>query len=234
MANPIDPKYLLATFGLTGLCVILFAETGLLLGFFLPGDSILFLAGIAASGTGAKLVGTPLSLPGLLIAAPIAAALGAQVGHWLGERYGRRLFDRADSKIFKDVYVDRAEKYFTKFGPARAVVFARFIPIIRTFLNPVAGVLLMPRKQFLLWNVVGAILWTDAIITLGYFLGDVVDENFPIDKYLVPGIAIVIVASLVPVLIEFIRNRREKRHAQPDAGVDPTSQSGVQSPTDTL
>jgi membrane-associated protein len=210
-ANPIDPQYLLTTFGLFGVWAILFAETGLMIGFFLPGDSLLFLAGIAASATGGKIVGATLSLPGLLIGGPLFAILGAQFGHYLGARYGRKLFDRPNTRIFKGIYVEKAEAAFTRFGPSKAVVFARFIPIVRTFLNPVAGMLGMPARQFLLWNAVGGVLWTDGIILLGYKLGDVVDENFPIDKYLVPGIAVIILLSVLPVLIEAVRSRFHKR-----------------------
>ena len=214
--NPIDPQYLLTTFGLFGVWAILFAETGLLIGCLFPGDSLLFLAGIATSATGAKIVGAPLSLPGMLIGAPICAILGAQFGHFLGARYGRRLFERPNSRLFKGVYVQKAEQAFHKFGPAKAVVFARFIPIVRTFLNPVAGMLGMPARQFLIWNIVGGVIWTDAIVLLGYKLGDVVDENFPIDKYLVPGIAVIIVLSILPVLIEAVRGRRHKDVAPVD------------------
>jgi membrane-associated protein len=217
-ANPIDPQYLLTTFGLFGAWAILFAETGLLVGFFLPGDSLLFLAGIATSATGAKLVGAPLSLTGMLIGGPICAIAGAQLGHWLGARYGRRLFDRPNSRLFKGIYVQKAEQAFVRFGPAKAVVFARFIPIVRTFLNPVAGMLGMPTKQFLLWNVVGGILWVDGLVLAGYFLGGVVDANFPIDKYLVPGIAFIIFLSILPLVIEWIRERRHKKG--PAAAVD--------------
>ena len=221
-ANPIDPKYLVTTFGLFGIWAILFAETGLLIGFFLPGDSLLFLAGIATSATGATIVGASLSLPGLLIGGPLFAIAGAQFGHWLGAKYGRKLFDRPNTRLFKGIYVQKAEQAFVKFGPAKAVVFARFIPIVRTFLNPVAGMLGMPAKKFFIWNVVGAILWTDGIVLLGYFLGDAVDATFPIDKYLVPGIAIIIFLSILPVLIGFIRDRRRKKREPEPTQDEPT------------
>jgi membrane-associated protein len=133
--NPLDVKGLLKTFGLIGVWAIMFAETGLLVGFFLPGDSLLFLAGVAASPVAHELVGTELSLVGLLIGAPICAIAGAQLGYFLGAKYGRRMFARPDSRFFKLEYVSKAEYYFTKFGPAKAVVLARFIPIVRTFLN---------------------------------------------------------------------------------------------------
>ena len=122
--NPMDPKDLLQTFGLIGVWAILFAETGLLVGFFFPGDSLLFLAGVAASPVANEIFGdgAGMSLTGLLIGAPLCAIVGAQLGHWLGARYGRRMFDKKESKLFKKEYVEKAEYYFEKFGPAKAVV----------------------------------------------------------------------------------------------------------------
>jgi membrane-associated protein len=208
--NPLDPKDLISTFGLIGVWTILFAETGLLIGFFLPGDSLLFLAGVGASGVGKELFGAPLSLVGLLIGAPICAILGAQVGHLLGARYGRRMFDRPNSRLFKPEYVEKAEYYFVKFGPAKAVLLARFIPIVRTFLNPVAGMLGMPAKTFLLWNVIGGIVWTDGIITAGYLLGDSIPAE-TIDKFLLPVVAVILLLSVLPILLEMLRGRRAKK-----------------------
>jgi membrane-associated protein len=209
--NPLDPKDLITTFGLVGVWVILFAETGLLIGFFLPGDSLLFLAGMGASSIGESLFGKPLSIVGLLIGAPLCAIAGAQLGHHLGARYGRKLFDRPNSRIFKPEFVEKAEFYFNKFGPAKAVVIARFIPIVRTFLNPVAGMLGMPARTFLLWNVVGGVLWTDGIIFAAYQLGDTLGENFPVDRYLLPVIGVILILSVLPILFEFLRERRKKR-----------------------
>lgn len=212
--NPLDVKGLLKTFGLVGVWVILFAETGLLIGFFLPGDSLLFLAGVAASPVADELVGTRLSLTGLLIGAPICAIAGAQLGHWLGAKYGRKMFARPDSRFFKLEYVAKAEYYFQKFGPAKAVVLARFIPIVRTFLNPVAGVLGMPAKTFFLWNVIGGILWTDGIILAGWALAKQIRDVIPdgqIDKYILPAVALIVFISILPILIEVYRERRNKR-----------------------
>ncbi|GAA4677056.1 DedA family protein [Phytohabitans rumicis] len=215
--NPLDPKELLQTFGLVGVWAILFAETGLLVGFFFPGDSLLFLAGVAASPVADAMLGegTRLSLLGLVIGAPICAIAGAQLGHFLGARYGQRMFDRPDSRLFKREYVEKAEYYFEKFGPAKAVVLARFIPIVRTFLNPVAGVLGMPAKTFFLWNVVGAILWTDGIILGGYFLADSIYDAVGdhIDRYILPVVALIVLISVLPIIIEIIRDRRAKRRA---------------------
>jgi membrane-associated protein len=210
--NPLDAKAYLAAFGLVGVWAILFAETGLLLGFFLPGDSLLFLAGVASSHA-ADALGVRLSLPGVLIGAPVFAVLGAQLGHYLGARFGRRLFERPDSRVFKKEYVDKAEHYFRKYGPAKAVVLARFIPIVRTFLNPVAGVLGMPARQFFVWNVLGGTLWTVGLVLFGYVLGDRVSAAFPIDKYILPAVAVIVLLSMTPIAVEVVRARREKRRA---------------------
>ncbi len=212
--NPLDPRDLISTFGVLGVWFVLFAETGLLLGFFLPGDSLLFLAGVVTSSVGARLVGQPLGLPALLIGGPIFAILGAQLGHYLGVKLGRSMFDRPESRLFKRIYVEKAEHYFNKFGPAKAVVLARFIPIVRTFLNPLAGVLEMPARRFLLWNAIGGVIWTDGIILAGHFLGDAIPPA-AIDRYLLPVIALVVLISLLPIFLELTREYRAKRRAAP-------------------
>ncbi|MEU4216638.1 DedA family protein [Actinoplanes sp. NPDC026623] len=220
--NPTDPTALLRTFGLIGVWAILFAETGLLIGFFFPGDSLLFLAGVAASPVADSMFGdgTKVSLAGLLIGAPLCAIAGAQLGHLLGAKYGRRMFDRPDSKLFKREYVEKAEYYFEKFGPAKAVVLARFIPIVRTFLNPVAGTLGMPARQFFIWNVVGAVLWCDGVILLGYLLADQIYQAVgdKIDRYILPVVALIVLISVLPILIEILRERKAKKKAQAAAG----------------
>jgi membrane-associated protein len=227
--NPLDPKDLLQTVGLYGVWAILFAETGLLVGFFFPGDSLLFLAGVAASPVAKALIGAEMSLVGLLVGAPICAIVGAQFGHWLGAKYGRKMFERPNSRLFKQEYVEKAEYYFEKFGPAKAVVLARFIPIVRTFLNPVAGVLGMSARRFLLWNVVGAILWTDGLILVGYFtaerIADVVGDS--IDRYILPIVALIILLSVMPIIIEMVRERRSRRAAAAMAVVAAASVAGV-------
>jgi membrane-associated protein len=208
--NVLDPKSLIATFGLIGVLVIIFAETGLLVGFFLPGDTLLVTAGIyTAAGTE---LAHPLSLPILMIGAPLFAVAGAQVGHFLGARYGRGLFERPNSRIFRQEHVEKAEHYFNKFGPAKAVVLARFIPVVRTFLNPLAGMLEMSAIRFFVWNVVGGVIWTEAIILIGRFLGDRVKG---IDKYVLPVVAIAVLVSVVPVIREVLRGRRSNEHKAP-------------------
>jgi membrane-associated protein len=166
---------------------------------------------VAASPVAADIVGVQLPLPALLIGAPICAIAGAQLGHLLGARYGRRLFARPDSRLFKAAYVERAEHYLTRYGPAKAVVLARFIPVVRTFLNPVAGILHMPARQFLLWNIVGGVIWTDGVLLAGYLparkLRDTIGAT-SIDKYLLPVVALIVVLSVLPILIEVLRNRR--------------------------
>jgi membrane-associated protein len=229
--NPLDPKDLLQTFGLIGVWAILFAETGLLVGFFFPGDSLLFLAGVAASPVADSIFGdgTRLSLAGLLIGAPICAILGAQLGHLLGARYGRRMFERPDSRFFKREYVEKAEYYFEKFGPAKAVVLARFIPIVRTFLNPVAGTLGMPARRFLLWNVVGAILWTDGVLLVGYLLAQRIYDAIgdKIDHYILPVVALIVLISVLPIVVEMVRERKAKKKAAASGEPGPATAMGV-------
>lgn len=209
LGNLLDPTYwlgLFGTFAAIGVLAIIFAETGLLFGCVLPGDSLLFTAGILTAVT--EINGTDfqeISLPVLLVGGPIAAVAGAQVGHWLGARYGRRLFERPDSRIFRQEWVEKAEYYFNRFGPAKAVVIARFVPIVRTFLNPLAGMLGMDRRRFFVWNLVGAVLWTDSLFLLGHFLGTKVPH---IDRYILPGIAVIVVLSVVPIALEMMRGRR--------------------------
>ena len=215
--NPLDPQDLIQTFGLIGVFAILFAETGLLIGFFLPGDSLLFLAGVAASQVAVEVVGTRLPIVPLLIGAPIFAIAGAQLGHYLGARYGRRMFERPDSRLFKKEYVAKAEYYFNKFGPAKAIVLARFIPIVRTFLNPVAGVLGVPARQFFVWNVVGGVLWTDGILLAGWALAKQITDVIPADKidtYLLPAIVLIVLISAIPIFVEIYRNWRDRRRSR--------------------
>jgi membrane-associated protein len=210
----IDPAHLLSSFGMIGVLAIIFAETGLLIGFFFPGDSLLFLAGVAASPFASAIPGiggARLNIWVLLLGAPLCALAGAQLGHFLGTRYGRRMFDRPRSRIFKPAHVQKAEHYFEKFGPAKAVVLARFVPIVRTFLNPVAGVLEMPARRFLVWNVIGAVLWTDGVLTTGYLLARQVSKIPNVDRYLLPFVGLIILISCIPIFVEIIRSRRESR-----------------------
>jgi len=225
--NVFDPASLIATFGLVGVLAIIFAETGLLVGFFFPGDSLLFIAGVAASPFADKIIeGARLNVAVLLIGAPICAIAGAQLGHLLGARYGRQMFDRPNSRLFKPEYVDKAEYYFARFGPAKAVILARFIPIVRTFLNPVAGVLGMPARQFFVYNAIGGIIWTDGILLLGYALARRLSNVPNIDKYILPAVALIILISILPILIEVYRGWRARRRGAANAEVADEGPSG--------
>ncbi len=215
--NPLDARDWITAGGVAGVWAILFAETGLLIGFFLPGDSLLVRAGVAASEVATESVGTRLPIVPLLIGAPICAIAGAQLGHYLGARYGRRMFDRPDSRLFRKEYVEKAEYYFNKFGPAKAIVLARFIPIVRTFLNPVAGVLGVPARQFFVWNVIGGIIWTDGILLIGWALAKQITNVIPADKidtYLLPAVVVIVLISAIPIFVEIYRNWRERRRSR--------------------
>ncbi len=201
--NPLDAKSLIEAFGAAGVIAIIFAETGLLIGFFLPGDSLLFTAGFFCSNAARSTV--HLNLAVILPGVAIAAIAGAQVGYLIGRRAGPLFFDRPRSRLFNPANVRRAEHYFERFGEAKAVVLARFIPIVRTFLNPVAGVLEMPARRFTLWNVVGGLLWSVGVTLLGYTLGSSIPG---IDKYLLPAVIVIVIVSLLPVAFEVLRHRR--------------------------
>ncbi|MFI6484830.1 DedA family protein [Nonomuraea sp. NPDC050663] len=221
LLNLLDPTWwltILGAFATVGVLAIIFAETGLLLGFFLPGDSLLVAAGIFSSASVAIGMGIePISLPVLLIGTPLCAIAGAQLGHFLGARFGRKMFDKPDSKLFKKEHVLRAEEFFEKFGPAKAIVLARFVPIVRTFMNPVAGVLEMNPKRFFVWNVIGAVIWTESLILLGHFLGGQVDPK-QIDKYILPGVFLIVLISLIPIFVEAIKARRARKNVPAPSG----------------
>ncbi|MEV7964825.1 VTT domain-containing protein [Sphaerisporangium sp. NPDC088356] len=210
LTNLLDAQWWIVTFGLIGILAIIFAETGLLIGFFLPGDSLLVVAGMGASAAVASSVGldSPFPLGVLLVAAPICAIAGAQLGHLIGAKSGPRLFSRPESRLFKREYVEKAEHYFQKFGPSKAVVLARFIPIVRTFLNPVAGMLGMPAPKFFVWNVVGGILWTESMLLVGYFAGSAIPN---VDRYILPGAVLIILLSVIPIVREVLKSRKESR-----------------------
>ncbi|MDP3985001.1 MAG: DedA family protein [Acidimicrobiia bacterium] len=193
----LDPRDLIITFGTMGLFVIVFAESGLFFGFFLPGDSLLFTAGLfAAQGT--------LSLPLILVGCFVAAVAGDQVGYQFGKRVGPALFRRPDSRFFRQEYLDRAHHFFDKYG-VKAIVLARFVPIVRTFAPIVAGVGTMPYRTFVTFNVVGGLLWAAGVTLLGYTLGELIPD---IDTYLLPIVAVIVVISVIPIGLEWVRSRR--------------------------
>ena len=208
--NLFDAHSIVTDLGLIGILFILFAETGLLIGLAFPGDSLLFIAGIAASATGAALLnGNQLPTLELFILAPLAAITGSFVGRWFGEKYGRKLFDRPDGRFFTQVRVVQTEKWLEKYGVGKALLLARFIPFVRTLINPVVGIIGIPTKVFIFWNILGAIVWTDGILLLGYLLGEKIEGS--IDKYLLPIIGLIIALSLLPILFEVYRERKRKK-----------------------
>ncbi len=208
--NFLDAHWIISTLGLVGILVIIFMETGLLVGLIFPGDSLLFLAGVGASSVAASVFdGVHLSLAGLLIGAPLAAIIGSQLGHWIGAKYGRRLFDRPDGRFFNHARVEATESWLAKYGQGKAIVLARFIPFVRTLINPMCGIIHIPAKKFLMWNVIGAIIWTDGIIIAGYFLGEKLEGS--VDKYLLPVVALIIFLSLLPVMGEVIRGMKKRK-----------------------
>ena len=211
IANLFDANSIIADLGLIGVLAILFAETGLLIGLAFPGDSLLFIAGLAASGSAAALLGgVHLSPLALFIGAPLAAIIGSQLGHFIGAKYGRRLFARPDGRFFTQARVNSSEKWLNKYGIGKAIVLARFIPFIRTLINPMCGVVGIPAQKFFIWNSVGAIIWTESVLTLGYLLGNKLAGS--VDKYLLPIIGLIVIASLAPIALEVIREVRTKRH----------------------
>jgi membrane-associated protein len=198
--NWLSPRDLIETFGTIGLILVVFVESGLIPA-PLPGDSILFLAG-AFSATDAGSKDPHLNLAVVLIGAFLAAVIGGQLGYLLGERYGTRLF-KPDARIFKTVYLERAEDFFAQRGP-RSVVLARFIPFVRTIVPMLAGAGRMPRRTFTTANIIGATFWAVGISLLGFWLGKSID----IDKYIYPIVAVIIVLSLIPPYLEYRNHRR--------------------------
>ena len=188
---------MIATFGTVGLFVIVFAESGLLVGFFLPGDSLLFTAGVLASQGN-------LNLPIVLAGCFVAAVVGDQVGYAFGSRIGPALFQRPDSRFFHRDHLHRAEAFFARHG-GRAVVLARFMPIVRTFTPVLAGVSSMPYGTFVRYNVVGGFAWSVGVTTAGFVLGEAVPG---VDRYLLPIIAVIVLVSVLPGAYELLRHRR--------------------------
>lgn len=205
VTDAIDPQQLLRSFGTIGLIAIIFAESGLLFGFFLPGDSLLFTAGLfAAKGD--------LNLAVVLVGCFAAAVIGDQVGYLFGRKVGPSIFSRPNSRLFKQEYIQRADEFFETHG-AKTILLARFVPVVRTFAPILAGVGSMKYRTFLIYNVIGGLLWAVGVTTLGYLLGDQIGAD-NIDKYLLPIIAVIIVISVLPAVIEILRHRRKaKAHA---------------------
>jgi membrane-associated protein len=207
LASILDPKTLIEKGGLALAAAIIFAESGLLIGFFLPGDSLLFITGFLTSITTAGAVRVDYPLPVVLVVLFLAAVAGDQVGYLFGNKVGPALFKREDSRLFKQSHVTKAQAFFDKHGP-KAIVLARFVPVVRTFAPILAGVSKMKYRTFVTFNLMGGAMWAMGITLLGYYLGKVSWIKNNID-----AAAIAIVAlSLVPVALEVLKHRR-RSHA---------------------
>jgi membrane-associated protein len=209
----LDPEVILRGMGgwaLAVLCLIIFAECGLLVGFFLPGDSLLFVAGLfVAKGT----IETPLWLVCVLVT--VCAFVGNMCGYWIGSKAGPALFSKPDSKLFKREHVAKTHEFFERYG-ARAIIMARFVPIVRTFITATAGVGRMDAKKFFTYSAIGALFWASGVTVLGYFLGGVAFIEKNID-----AIAILIaLISVIPIVVEVVKARREKKQAAKLANED--------------
>ncbi|GAA2702850.1 DedA family protein [Micromonospora olivasterospora] len=204
----IDPEWLISTFGLIGILAIVFAESGVLIGLFLPGDSLLFTAGLLVAD--GRYLHQPLWLVCLLVA--VAAVVGDQVGYLFGKRVGPSLFRRPNSRLFKQENVHRANAFFARYG-ARSIVLARFVPVVRTFTPVIAGVSRMHYRTFVTYNIIGGVLWGTGVTVLGYFLGQISFVKTNIELIL---IAIVLI-SVVPIGIQFLRSRRRSATTAADA-----------------
>lgn len=193
----LEADFLIETFGMLGVLAIVFVESGLLIGFLLPGDSLLFTAGLLSAN------GTLPDLWVLLVTIPIAAIAGDQVGYAIGRKAGPSVFKRPDSRFFREEYVERSREFFDRYG-ARTIVIARFVPIVRTLAPVMAGVSRMNYRTFVVFNVIGGLAWGLSITTLGYFLGQVefVHEN------LEPIILGIVALSVLPIAVELLKARR--------------------------
>lgn len=198
-----DLPEVIRTIGYLGVFAIIFAESGLLIGFFLPGDSLLFTAGFLASQGF-------LNIHVLVLGCFIAAVTGDSVGYYIGHKYGRKLFKREDSLLFHKDHLVRAEKFYEKYG-GKTIILARFMPVVRTFAPVVAGIGKMNYPTFLTYNLVGGLLWAVALPYAGYYLGGAIPD---IDKYLYPIIILIIVVSVLPPLIEIFKHKENRQKFQ--------------------
>ena len=210
LTDLLDAHTVVSSLGLIGVLGIIFMETGLLIGLIFPGGEVVFLAGIAASGTGKALLGdAKLSAPLLFALAPVAAIIGGEVGYWFGKKFGRKFFDRPNTRFFNQKMVAATEKWLLKYGPRKALVFGRFVPFARTLINPVCGVANLDRKLFSTWNAIGAVIWTQVAIGIGYLLGDVIKGS--VNKYLYPVVGLIVLVSLVPLINGIYKERKESK-----------------------
>lgn len=205
MIPGVDLVSFIQAVSILGVAAVIFAESGLLIGFFLPGDSLLFTAGFLMY-TG--VLGFNIHLAILIIFA--AAVIGDSVGYTFGRRVGHRIFNKPDARLFKQEYIQRAQEFYEKHG-AKTIVLARFIPIVRTFAPIVAGASKMPYRRFLSFNVIGAFIWTAGVTYAGYFLGKWFEAmGWQIDQILLPIVAVIIVISVLPPLVHIFKDKKNR------------------------
>ncbi|MFF7385384.1 VTT domain-containing protein [Streptomyces griseoluteus] len=216
----LDPNHLLNTYSIWGLLLIVFAESGLLIGFFLPGDSLLFTAGLLI--TSGEL---DFPLWGAIALICAAAVLGDQAGYMFGKKVGPSLFNRPDSRLFKQENVTKAHEFFEKYGP-KSLVLARFVPIVRTFTPIIAGVSGMRYRSFLTFNVIGGVLWGAGVTLLGSWLGNIGIVKDNIEAMLI----LIVLISVIPIAIEFLRARGKDKRAARQAPGQPAPQQQPQTP----
>ena len=200
----LDLKQLIRGVGYWGLFGIVFAESGLYFGFFLPGDSLLFTAGLLASPSLQDR--QVFELPLLILLLSVAAIAGDSVGYWSGQKFGRKLFQREDSVWFHRRHLDRAHDFYERHG-GKAIILARYLPVVRTFVPIVAGMALMSYPKFLFYNVIGGLTWVISMTAGGFFFGSLLPPE-EVDKYLLPALAVIIAVSIAPTALHLYRERR--------------------------
>ena len=205
----LSPEWIVGTLGVIGVFTVLFVEMGLLVGLVLPGDSMLFLAGVASSGTADTAIGVQLPVEVLLIGAPISTFLGSQVGYYIGWKFGPKVFNRPEGKYFNQRRVDQTQKWLLKYGVGKALFLSRFIPIVRTLINPMCGVARIDLRKFILANAFSSIVWGAGFIAIGYTVGERLAGSF--EKYLLPTTLLIVFLSMLPVYTELFRAYREKK-----------------------
>jgi membrane-associated protein len=197
--NILDPVSIIETAGYIGLSLVIFSETGILLGFFLPGDSLLFTAGFLAS-TGL------IDLKIIIIISFIAAVLGDSFGYYLGKKYGPKVFNKADSFFLDKKYIEKTEKYYKKYG-GETIIIARFLPIIRTVAPIMAGVGKVPYNKFFTYNIMGGAIWTFLLPTFGYYFGRIIPDA---DKIILPVVFCIIIISLFPAFFSVFKEKERR------------------------
>ena len=217
--DAISGSYWIGLFGTAATVAVIlmvFAETGLLVGFFLPGDSLLFVAGlysvhrvVKAGAAAPPHLNLALLLPGVII----ASILGSLVGYLIGRKAGDTLFNKPDSRLFKQEYVARTREFLERYGESKAVLLSRFIPIVRTFMNPAVGVVKMPRKAFMSINILSSVIWAGGVTTLGAVIGRRIPED-KIDYYILPIVATIIIVTAIPLVREILSQRKANAAAK--------------------